>query len=44
VCLVVTVDTAVLRDQWRGAAAQGAKIWEGGRGDEAETICFANLL
>jgi hypothetical protein len=43
-CFVVTVDSAGLMDQWRGTAAQGAKVWEGGCGDEAETICFANLL
>jgi len=41
---MVTVDSAGLMDQWRGAAAQRAKIWEGGHGDEAETICSANLL
>jgi len=41
---VVAVDSAGLVDQWRGAAAQRDKIWEGGRGDEAKTICFANLL
>lgn len=34
------VDNAGLRDQWRGAAAQGAKMWEGGRGDETEIICL----
>lgn len=42
-CLVVTAESVGLMDQWIGAAAQGNKIWEGGRGDEAETICFFRI-